>query len=75
MSVQDQSPPHDPVPNSPIERLTYRFAELALALGVSKRTLERQRGSGKLLKPSIRIGKTPLWFREHVRDWLARGGR
>ena len=75
MIEQHQSAPQESNANPPIERLTYQFAELAVALGVSERTLERQRGNGKLLRPTIRIGKTPLWSREAVRDWLTRGGR
>ena len=69
MGNRNQAAPQESAPNPPIERLTYRFPNW-LSLGVSRRTLERQRGTGKLLKPSIRIGKTPLWSRDAVRDSL-----
>jgi hypothetical protein len=58
-----------------VERLTYRLDELATALGVSRRILERERSAGRLLKPDLRIGRIPLWRIESVRDWLARGGK
>jgi hypothetical protein len=42
--------------SAPVERLTYRLDELAAALGVSRRILERERSADRLLKPDIRIG-------------------
>ncbi len=59
----------------PVERLTYRLEELAEALGISRRVLERERSAGRLLKPDLRIGRMPLWSISRVKDWIARGGR
>jgi hypothetical protein len=64
-----------PTGRTPIERLTYRIDELAAALGVSRRIIERERSAGRLLKPDLRIGRIPLWRVDSVREWLARGGR
>jgi predicted DNA-binding transcriptional regulator AlpA len=60
---------------APVERLTYRIDELAAALGISRRTLERERSAGRFPKPDLAMGKMPLWRVDSVRDWLARGGR
>jgi hypothetical protein len=61
--------------NTSVERLTFRIDELAAALGVSRRILERERSAGRLLKPDLHIGRIPLWRIDSVRDWLERGGR
>jgi hypothetical protein len=58
-----------------VERLTYRLEELADALGVSRRFVERARAAGRLPKPDLRLGKVPLWRVETIRNWLDRGGR
>jgi hypothetical protein len=70
----------EPAASSPcgrttIDRLTYRIDDLAAALGVSRRVLERERSAGRLLKPDLRIGRIPLWRIDSIREWLARGGR
>jgi len=56
-------------------RLTLRIEELAEAIGVSRRVLERELSAGRFPKPDLRIGKMPLWRVETVRDWLERPGR
>lgn len=58
-----------------VERLTYRLEEIADALGVSRRFLERTRAANRLPKPDLRLGKVPLWRVETIRTWLERGGR
>lgn len=58
-----------------IEPLAYRIDELADALGVSRRAIERERAAGRFPKPDLTIGKMPLWRRETVRSFLERGGR
>jgi hypothetical protein len=58
-----------------VQPLAYRFDELADALGVSRRVLERERSAGRLPKADLYIGKMPLWRVESVRAWLERGGR
>ncbi len=57
-----------------IEPLAYRLDELADALGVSRRTLERERSAGRLPRPDLHIGRAPLWRCETIREWLERGG-
>jgi predicted DNA-binding transcriptional regulator AlpA len=57
-----------------VEPLALRLDELADALGVNRRTLERERAAGRLPRPDLKIGKMPLWRVETVRDWLKRGG-
>jgi predicted DNA-binding transcriptional regulator AlpA len=53
-----------------IDRLAYRLAELAEALGVSRRTLERERSAGRFPPPDLRIGKAPLWRPGTVQAWI-----
>lgn len=57
------------------ERLTYRFNDLPLVLGVSRRTLERERSAGRFPKPDLMIGKMPLWLAVTIVAWAERGGR
>ncbi len=58
-----------------IEPLAYRLDELADALGVSRRAIERERAAGRFPRPDLTIGKMPLWRPETVRSFLERGGR
>ena len=58
-----------------VEPLALRLDELADAVGVSRRALERERAAGRLPKPDLHIGKMPLWRVETIRAWLERGGR
>jgi predicted DNA-binding transcriptional regulator AlpA len=62
-------------PTDSIERLPYRLDELATALGVSRRSLERARSAGRLPRPDLQIGKMPLWRPATIRDWIERGGK
>jgi hypothetical protein len=57
------------------ERLALRIDELADALGVSRRAIERERAAGRFPKPDAIVGKMPLWRPETVRSFLERGGR
>jgi len=59
----------------PIDRLTYRFSDVAAALGVSRRLLERELSARRFPQPDLHIGRVPLWRVETVRGWLERGGR
>lgn len=76
--VQNALADHVPILAPPVatevERLTYRLNELAQSFGVSRRTLERAKSSGRLPKPDIYIGKIPLWRPETIQHWLDRGG-
>ena len=63
-----------PEPAAP-ERLIYRLDELADALSVSRRTIERERSAGRFPRPDLTIGRMPLWRVETIRQWVERGGR
>lgn len=54
------------------ERLTMRVAELAQALGVSKRHLAALDSSGRLPK-ALKLGRCKIWIREEIEDWLRAG--
>jgi predicted DNA-binding transcriptional regulator AlpA len=58
----------------PVERLTYRIYEVAAAIGVSRRTIERERSAGHFPQPNLHIGKAPLWTREAIDRWIKQGG-
>jgi len=60
---------------SQTDRLTLRIEELAAAIGVSRRALERELSAGRFPKPDLRIGKMPLWRIDTIQDWLETGGR
>ncbi|WP_169981226.1 helix-turn-helix transcriptional regulator [Tautonia rosea] len=62
--------PHEPA----VGRLAYRLDELAEALGVSRRTLERLRSAGRFPKPDRVVGRMPLWAPETIRKWIEGGG-
>jgi predicted DNA-binding transcriptional regulator AlpA len=56
-------------------RLTLRLDELAAALGVSRRAIERERSAGRFPRPDLVMGRMPLWRPDTIRDWLEGGGR
>jgi len=64
-----------PESRSQTQRLTLRIEELAEAIGVSRRVLERELSAGRFPKPDLRIGKMPLWRLETISAWLENGGR
>ncbi len=53
--------------------MTLRLDEVAEAIGVSRRVLERERSAGRMPKPDLRIGKMPLWCPETIRQWIKEG--
>jgi hypothetical protein len=67
--------PERPDGPPPVERLTYRLAEFANTLGISRRALERERSAGRLPRPDLTIGRMPLWRVETIGQWLKGGGR
>jgi predicted DNA-binding transcriptional regulator AlpA len=73
-SASDESLHALVIPSGP-PRLTYRLAEAATMLGISRRTLERQRAAGRFPRPDLHVGKAPLWKIETLRAWIERGGR
>ena len=58
-----------------IEPMALRIDEVADALGLSRRAIERERAAGRFPKPDATIGKMPLWRPETVHSFLERGGR
>jgi hypothetical protein len=58
-----------------VEPLTYRIADLARALGVSRRLVERELAAGRLPAPDRRVGRLPLWQRQTIVAWLSGEGR
>lgn len=56
------------------ERLTFRLNEIAAALGVSRRKVERERAAGRFPKPDLQLGRVPLWTRETLTAWVLNGG-
>jgi predicted DNA-binding transcriptional regulator AlpA len=57
-----------------VERLALRLDELAAALGVSRRAIERERSAGRFPRPDLVIGRMPLWTPQTIRRWLEEGG-
>lgn len=58
-----------------VERLTWRLADVARSLGVSRRAIERERSAGRFPKPDVIVGRMPLCRPETIREWLGRAGR
>jgi predicted DNA-binding transcriptional regulator AlpA len=56
------------------DRLTLRLDELAHALGVSRRAIERERSAGRFPPPDLTIGRMPLWRLETIVEWANSGG-
>jgi predicted DNA-binding transcriptional regulator AlpA len=59
----------------PIERLAWRLDEVAKALGISRRTFERERAAGRFPAPDLKIGTAPLWRPMTVRAWIEEQSR
>jgi hypothetical protein len=57
-----------------MERLTYRLDEIARALGVSRRLIERERAAGRFPRPDLEIGRVPLWSRDTLLRWIVEWG-
>jgi predicted DNA-binding transcriptional regulator AlpA len=57
-----------------VGRLTLRLDELAKALGVSRRAIERERAAGRFPKPDMTMGRMPLWRPETIHQWIEGGG-
>ena len=77
-AVRPPLPPADPThdaPARPATRLALRLDEVARALGVSRRAIERERSAGRFPKPDLTIGRMPLWRPETIARWIEGGGR
>jgi predicted DNA-binding transcriptional regulator AlpA len=59
----------------PAQRLTWRLADVVKALGVSRRTIERERSAGRFPRPDRIMGRAPLWMPETIRAWVEGGSR
>jgi predicted DNA-binding transcriptional regulator AlpA len=55
----------------PTPRLAYRLNEIAQAIGISRRTLERERSAGRFPPPDRMVGKAPLWRPATLESWLS----
>jgi predicted DNA-binding transcriptional regulator AlpA len=58
-----------------INRIALRLDEVARALGVSRRSIERERSAGRFPKPDLHVGRMPLWKPETLQRWIEDGGR
>jgi predicted DNA-binding transcriptional regulator AlpA len=63
-----QKPPKPVVPLS--ERLTWRLNDIEAALGVSRRSIERERSAGRFPRPDLTIGRAPLWKPATIAAWV-----
>jgi predicted DNA-binding transcriptional regulator AlpA len=52
-------------------RLALRIDEIATAIGVSRRTIERERSAGRFPAPDRMIGRAPLWRPSTLEAWLS----
>jgi predicted DNA-binding transcriptional regulator AlpA len=55
---------------APVERLALRLEEVARAVGLSRRGIDRERAAGRFPKPDRVAGKVPLYAVETIRKWL-----
>ena len=60
---------------APAGRLALRLDEVAESIGLSRRTLERERSAGRFPPPDRIVGRMPLWTPETVRRWIEGGDR
>jgi hypothetical protein len=57
-----------------LEPMGYGPAPVTRSLGMSRRTLERLRASGRFPAPDFWIGRSPRWKRETLVNWISKGG-
>ena len=72
MSTPTANLPHES-PSTLAGRMALRLDELAAALGISRRAIERERSAGRFPKPDLTIGRMPLWRPETITRWLEGG--
>jgi hypothetical protein len=56
-------------------RLAIRIDEVAKAIGVSRRVIERERSAGRFPTPDMFIGRMPMYRPETIRGWIDSGGK
>jgi predicted DNA-binding transcriptional regulator AlpA len=59
----------------PIPRLFWGWPEVISALGIPRRTLERELSARRFPAPVKRVGRRPYWRPEDVIAWAQGGGR
>jgi predicted DNA-binding transcriptional regulator AlpA len=59
----------------PVERLALRIYEVANAVGLSRRAIERAIRARTFPKVDVHVGRCPLWRVETVKAWLEKGDR
>lgn len=74
MSTQPKAESSSPSQESLPAKLVYSMNEVARALSVCRRTIERERSAGRFPKPDLHIGKRPLWSKESILRFIANGG-
>jgi predicted DNA-binding transcriptional regulator AlpA len=74
-AIQVERAAEAPTADPYASRLTLRLDELAAALGVSRRSIERERSAGRFPRPDVQFGRSPLWRVETIRQWLGGGDR
>lgn len=67
-----------PPPADPAERpglLLWGWLDLVTALGIPRRTIERELAAGRFPQPCRRVGRRPYWRPDDVRRWAEGGSR
>lgn len=67
----DPARPGDPA-TADASPLLWSLQDVARALSVSRRTLERLVAAGRFPKADVQIGKMPRWKPQTVRNWVDR---
>jgi predicted DNA-binding transcriptional regulator AlpA len=67
-------PPSNKSPAERVEPLAVGLNDLPAMLGLSRRTIERERSAGKFPKADRVVGKRPIWSIATIRRWLEGGG-
>jgi len=57
-----------------VMRMAYQKKEVAAALSLSEKTIERLISRGQFPKPAARANSVQLWLHEDLVEWLNRGG-
>jgi predicted DNA-binding transcriptional regulator AlpA len=55
----------------PSRRMALRLNDVAATTGLSRRSVERERASGRFPKPDRVVGRMPLWRPETIEKWIA----
>lgn len=64
---------NEPAP-LPSDRLALRLDDLVELLGLSRRTIERQRSAGLFPAPDRVVNRMALWRPATIDAWLSQGG-